>query len=306
LNVNAEGIDLLPVPDAAAGIVVQEPLGDGPGHWAGGPSAALGDDGAVYLAYRFRRPYGQGRGFANVVARSEDGERFETLVTLDRNAFGCESLERPALVAVPGGGWRLYVSCATPGTYHWRVDVLESSDPARFDPASARTILPGDDLTGVKDPVILWHDGRWHMWLCCHPLDDSDNTDRMWTRYGVSDDGITWDLGDIALGPSPGQWDQRGTRVTSVLVDDGRWCAYYDGRATAEDNAEERTGIAVGTTPDRLLPRPGPVASSPWGSGSLRYVSGMELADGGLRLYYEASRRDGAHDLRTEYVPPSR
>lgn len=303
---NTQGSDLLPVPDTAGATVVQEPLGGGPGHWAGGPSAAVGDDGAIYLAFRFRRPFGQGRGFANVVARSEDGERFETLVMLDRKEFDCESLERPALVAVPGGGWRLYVSCATPGTFHWRVDVLEASDPARFDPGSARTILPGDALTGVKDPVILRHDGRWHMWLCCHPLDEPDHTDRMWTQHGTSDDGVDWVLGDTALGPSPGTWDQRGARVTSVIVRDGRWCAYYDGRASAEENAEERTGVAVGSAPDRLVPRPGPVAESPYGSGSLRYMSALALPDGGLRLYYEASRRDGAHDLRTEYVPPWR
>jgi hypothetical protein len=90
------------------------------------------------------------------------------------------------------------------------------------------------------------------------------------------------------------------------MVDDGRWRAYYDGRATAEDNAEEVTGVAFGTTADRLVAEPGPVAVSPWGTGSLRYLSAVGLADGGLRLYYEASRRDGAHDLRTEYVPPSR
>ncbi len=298
--------DLVPVPDAAKATVVQEPLGKGPGHWAGGPSAALGEDGAIYLGYRFRRPFGEGRGFLNVVARSEDGERFETVAELDRKDFNCESLERPALVAVPGGGWRIYVSCATPGTFHWRVDLLEASDPTRFDARSARTVLPGDDRTGVKDPVIQWHDGLWHMWLCCHPLEDSSATDRMWTRYGTSTDGIDWDLHETALGPTPGQWDARGARVTHVMVDNGRWSAYYDGRATAEDNAEELTGVAVGTGPDRLVPQPGPVAVSPWGSGSLRYLSGVALPDGGLRLYYEASRLDGAHDLRTEYVPPSR
>jgi hypothetical protein len=242
----------------------------------------------------------------NVVARSEDGERFDTLAELDRRDFGCESLERPALLSVPGGGWRVYLSCATPGSYHWRVDLLEAPDPARFDPATARTVLPGDASTGVKDPVVLFHQGLWHMWLCCHPLDDPQATDRMWTRYGTSTDGIDWDLHDTALAPTPGTWDARGARVTHVMVDDGRWTAYYDGRATAQDNAEELTGVASGTTPGRLHAQPGPVAVSPHGSGSLRYLTAVRLPDGGSRLYYEASRLDGAHDLRTEYVPPSR
>jgi hypothetical protein len=298
--------DLLVVPDTASAVVVQDPPGEGPGNWAGGPSAVLGPDGAVYLAYRLRRPMSDGRGYANVMARSEDGELFETLTTLDREQFGAESLERPALVAVPGGGWRVYVSCATPGTYHWRVDVLEADHPADFDAGSARTILPGDDLTAVKDPVVLWHEGQWHMWLCCHPLDDPDQTDRMWTRYGTSADGIDWEMHDTALAPRPGQWDSRGARVADVQVRDGRWLAYYDGRATAEENAEERTGIAVGTGPSALVAQTGPVGASPYGSGSLRYLSVLELADGGQRIYFEASRLDGAHDLRTEYVPPSR
>ena len=90
------------------------------------------------------------------------------------------------------------------------------------------------------------------------------------------------------------------------MVDGDRWRAYYDGRATAEDNAEEFTGVAVGDSPDRLVAQPGPVAVSPWSSHSLRYLSGVRFPDGGLRLYYEASRLDGAHDLRTEYVPPGR
>jgi hypothetical protein len=306
LDLITQPTDLVPVPDAAAAVIVQDPMGKGPGHWAGGPSAVLGDDGAIYLAYRFRRPFGEGRGFLNVVARSTDGEHFEPLAELDRRDFNCESLERPALVAVPGGGWRIYVSCATPGTFHWRVDVLESSDPGRFDSRSARTVLPGDSRTGVKDPVILFHDGLWHMWLCCHPLEDSKATDRMWTRYGTSTDGIDWDLHDTALGPTAGAWDSRGARVTAVLPGPDRWLAYYDGRATAEDNAEEITGLAVGAGPGQLVAEPGPIAVSPYGSGSLRYLSAVSLPDGGLRLYYEASRLDGAHDLRTEYVPPSR
>ena len=73
----------------------------------------VGED--IYLAYRLRRPVGQGRGYANVVARSADGVRFTTVATIGKDAFGAESLERPALVVTDDGRWRLYVSVATPG-----------------------------------------------------------------------------------------------------------------------------------------------------------------------------------------------
>lgn len=294
-----------PLPDVDRATVVVDPPTPGPGSWAGGPSVAADGDG-LYLAYRMRRPIGEGRGYANVVARSDDGVHFETVAEVARDGFDCDSLERPALVATGDGRWRLYVSCATVGTKHWRVELLEADDPSQFDAASARVVLPGDDRTGVKDPVILFHGGRWHMWLCCHPLDAPDDTDRMWTRHATSADGVEWELNDVALAPRPGEWDSRGARVSAVLARDGRWFAYYDGRAIAADNAEERTGIAVGDAPGCLVAWPGPAASSPYGRRSLRYVAILELPDGGFRLYYEASRRDGAHDLRTEYVPPTR
>ena len=54
-----------------------------------------------------------------------------------------ESLERPALVRTPEGSWRLYLSCATYGTKHWRVEVIEAADPAEFDArARARSCCP--------------------------------------------------------------------------------------------------------------------------------------------------------------------
>jgi hypothetical protein len=95
-----------PIPRADNGITVIDAPGSGPGYWAGGPSAVSTDDG-IYLAYRLRRPVGEGRGFAIVVARSTDGERFETVLQLDKDAFGAESLERPALAITPEGTWRL-------------------------------------------------------------------------------------------------------------------------------------------------------------------------------------------------------
>jgi hypothetical protein len=91
-------------------------------------------------------------------------------------------------------------------------------------------------------------------------------------------------------------------RVSAVrFVPDGVQ-AYYDGRATAAQNYEERTGIAFGTSPASLTAlRSAPVPVPPSaGTGSLRYLDIVDLGDGRERLYYELTRPDGLHELRTE------
>src|SRR6476620_9843560 len=93
-----------PFADLATAAVVVAPEQAGPGAWAGGPSALLVGD-TIYLAYRLRRPVGQGRGYANVLARSTDGLRFHPVATVGKDRFGGEALERPALVVTPDGRW---------------------------------------------------------------------------------------------------------------------------------------------------------------------------------------------------------
>ncbi len=292
----AQVATLMPQPERS--VVAVPPPGSGPGTWAGSPSAAR-DDGEIYLAYRLRRPHGRGRGFAVAVARSADGEHFQTLLTIRREELGAESLERPALVPAPDGGWRLYLSCATPGTKHWRVEVLEARHPGAFDARRSRVVLPGDEKTAVKDPVII-HDGDvWHLWASVHPLTDPDQTDRMATDYACSTDGLAWTWQGTALSPRPGEWDARGVRVSAVRLAPGSVMAYYDGRASAEENFEERTGVAAGPEPAALTAR-GPIAQSPYGPGGLRYLSILDLGGSGERYYYEMTRADGAHELRTE------
>jgi hypothetical protein len=289
---------LLPRLDSGA-VAVQAP-GTGPGYWAGAPCAVAGD-GEIFLAYRLRRPIGRGRGYAVVIARSTNGESFETLLTVGKEELACESLERPALVRTPQGGWRLYLSCATPGTKHWRVEMTEAAHPGEFDLSQREMILPGDEKTGVKDPVIRRHEGRWHLWASCHPLADPLQTDQMTTEYATSSDGLAWTWHGTALSGTPGRWDSRGTRVTSVHLGEGVVMAYYDGRASAEENYEERTGVATGADLAALTALgDGPAVSSPYHGGGLRYLDVVPLPGGQHRLYYEMTGPDGSHALVTE------
>jgi len=291
---------MLPHPEPGRGVVAVQAPGAGPGYWAGAP-CAVADHGEIFLAYRLRRPIGQGRGYAVVLARSADGERFQTLLTVDKRELAAESLERPALVRTPEGRWRLYLSCATPGTKHWRVEMTEAAHPGEFDPGRRQTILPGDAKTGVKDPVIVWHDDRWHLWASCHPLADPAEADQMTTEYATSADGLAWAWHGTALSGTPGRWDGRGTRATAVHVDGDVVTAYYDGRASAAENYEERTGVATGADPASLTAAgDGPLASSPYHGGGLRYLSIVPLPRARYRLYYEMTQADGSHALVTE------
>jgi hypothetical protein len=259
------------------------------------------DGGRTWLAYRLRRPVDQGRGYANVVAGSDDGVRFSTVATLTSAQFGCASLERPALVRRPDGGWRLYVSCSTAGSKHWWVEAIDADTVAAL-PAGRRTVvLPGDERAAWKDVVVRRDGDAWSMWACRHPLDGGDDTaDRMTTWYATSTDGLAWTMRSEALAPVPDTWDARGTRIADVVRQGERWWAVYDGRRSAEENWRERSGLAVGTGPGRFTAVAGPAPDR--AGTALRYT--CLVANGaGWRAYWEASADDGSHDLRTVYIP---
>ena len=287
-----------PEPRPERSVVAVGPPGRETGSWTGAPSAVFDGD-EVFLAYRLRR--GPRRGYAVAVARSADGVHFQTMQLITKEDVDAESLERPALVLTPAGGWRLYLSCATPGTKHWRVELLEAPAPDAFDPGKRVVVLPGDATSAVKDPVIRIHAGTWHLWASVHPLADPSHTDRMATDYFSSADGVDWAWHGHALTPRFGEWDARGVRVSAVRFGSGEVVAHYDGRATAAENFEERTGLATGTGPAALAATGAvPVGGGSDGTLGLRYVDIVAMDDGRERWYYELTRPDGLHELRTE------
>jgi hypothetical protein len=263
----------------------------GIGNWIGAASALV-HDGYIYLAYRDRHPVDKGRGNRAYVARSPvgNGVHFDRLCAIDKADVDAESLERPALDVTPDGAWLLYLSCATFNSKHWRIERLRASRPQDFSATTRETVFPGSAEFGIKDPVLLRDHDRGdelRIWATLHPLTEGDaNADQM-----ISVDAFTCER---VMVPEPGTWYSRGMRITAVL---GEY-AYFDGRASAAQNFEERTGIARWDG-RRYIAQAGPV-SSPFGGGALRYVSIATLPDGALRMYYESATERGSHELRTE------
>ena len=295
-----DDVDVLPLPlpgRAPSELAVPAP-GSGEQRWAGAPTALVDSDGTMLLSYRAR----DGEGDRVVLARSDDGVAFLTIAELTAASLGVPMVERAALVPLGDGdgtGWRLYVSCAEQGTKAWWIGLLEARSLDGLVTADlSRLALGRERFDAVKDPIVhRTGDGGWEAWVCCHHLDIPGEEDRMCTLHATSPDGIAWDVAaePVLVGRS-GKWDARGVRVTCVLPD-GR--AYYDGRATAEENWFERTGIAVPTGDDPASAALRAVDDGP--VADVRYTEVVALPTGGHRLYYEARRPDGHHELRTEH-----
>jgi hypothetical protein len=226
-------------------------------------------------------------------------------------------MERFCLGPTPDG-FALYLSSVDPADRRWRIDVVEASDPARFDTASRRPVLTAatTGTEGVKDPVLVrapdgdclfasFAAARPELALDAHATADIYTVGATTHPTGVAtrragDAAFTWDGEALAVGTG---WDRYQARLGSVAAVDGGWVGTYDGSASHDENYEERCGLATSTdlrhwesvSPD------GPWLMGPGVTGSIRYAD-LQRVGGAWWCWAEVTRPDGAHELQV--IPP--
>ncbi|MBC7289293.1 MAG: hypothetical protein H5T86_14890, partial [Armatimonadetes bacterium] len=99
INPGAKFLAHVPLFDPETGVTVREPLGEGPGWWAGAPSALYdASTGHFYLYYRYRKPRELGRGVECRIARSWDGLHFEDIWAATKEQINTQSMEKACLI----------------------------------------------------------------------------------------------------------------------------------------------------------------------------------------------------------------
>ena len=303
--------------DPAAGTVVREPPGEGPGYWAGAPGVTYDKKfERFHMVYRLRRPRGvhPDRGAEIRIANSRDGIVFNDIWSGTKDQLGTSSIERCALVHRPTG-WRLYVSYVNPEDGRWQIGLVEADGPDAFDLAATLPVLTPADIKveGVKDPFVFHVAGLDHMVVSyarasttatpeeLHGTHDAYNTGLIQSVSGLltSEDGVAWRWESEILGANQGAWDGYAARIGTLWYRPPVWLALYDGSADVSENYEERCGLAYSfdlrtfhrVTSTRPLFQPREVA------GALRYFDVLDLS-GVTYFYYEMARPDGSHELR--------
>jgi len=301
-----------PLFDPDGGLTIAAPAGRGRGEWAGAPGAVAAE-GVVHLSYRLRAPPPL-RGHTVVISRSEDGVRFERVWQMSRDAIAALSIERCAIVRTPDR-WCLLVSFVAEADRRWRIEAIEADEIERLDPRSRRPALLPEAIgvAGVKDPWVRRVGDAWQLFASFGPLPagagsdlhvtgDALSTGRTGslTGLGTSRDLVEWEWRGAVLGPTPGCWDDHTARLTTAIRVGDEWVGLYDG-SRVEGNYEERCGVAVSSdlVEWRKVSVDGPAIGTASGAGGVRYAELVEMPDGSVRAYYEFTREDGSHDLRT-------
>lgn len=311
--------------DPEQGTVILQPENSGRGTWVGCPGVLYEPRQQRFLmTYRQRRPRGNPateRGWRCAVAASEDGIRFKDMWAVEKSELGTSSMERFCILPGMESGYQLYLSYVDPADNRWRIDLVEAESPDLFDVSTRKPVLTAASTgtEGVKDPYVMRVGPAVYLFASfasaetlergqreqAHATADIYNTGATThpTGLAMGMDGREFEWNGPVLGVGKG-WDRYQARLNSMApLPSGGWVGFYDGSAGAEENYEERCGLAISHDLrhwERLTTN-GPWVVSPHGTGSLRYLDAVPVGEE-LWLYYEYARADGAHELRLSKV----
>jgi len=247
----------MPLFDPREGMTVAEPLGSGPGWWAGAPSITYDQAQSRYLLYyRLRKPRELGRGAECRIAASTDGVHFETVWSMTKEQLGTVSMEKACLLRCLDGLWRLYISYVDPVDSKWRTDVLEAATPEHFSPEVRRTVFTAQQIgaEGVKDPWVCIVGRMYYMLLSyaptpqalkeadrqrMHATGDVYNTGitKSVTGLATSTDGVAFEWRGMIMDVGKG-WDKYCSRLSSFIYRPPVFVGFYDGSTSVEENYE--------------------------------------------------------------------
>lgn len=310
----------LPMLDPDDGVVVMGPEKGEEGYWTGCPGVLYEPTRRRFvLTYRQRRPRGHAeleRGWRCAVAVSTDGISFEDVWAVEKTELDTQSMERLSVLPAPSGGYQLYLSYVAPADNRWQISLVESDRLDTFDVRKVEPLLTAETTgtEGVKDPYVIRIGPLVYLFASfaeskdfsaeerarAHATGDIYNVGvtRAATGVATSLDGRRFSWHGKVLDVGEG-WDSYQVRLNSVVPIAGTYLGFYDGSAGAQENYEERCGLAVShdlmtwrtLTPDE------PWVVAPYATGSVRYVDAL-LVDGEWWIYFEVTRPDGAHELR--------
>lgn len=313
----------LPPFEPEQGVLVMGPEQEREGFWTGCPGVLHEPErGRFLLTYRQRRPRGadRERGWRCAIAESTDGVTFSDIWAVEKEELDTSSMERFCLVPTPEGRYLLYLSYVDPTDNRWRIDVCEADRPDGFNVAKAEPVLTaaGTGTEGVKDPYALQVGPAVYLFVSyaehldftsgererAHATADVYNTGMTTCPTGLATslDGRHFDWAGRVL-PVGTSWDRYQSRINSVARVGEAFVGFYDGSGTADENYEERTGLALSFDLRnwQRLTHAEPWVVSPFATGSVRYLDAVPVGDEWW-LYYEMTRADGAHELRLARV----
>ena len=163
----------------------------------------------------------------------------------------------------------------------------------------------------MKATVVVEIDGARHLYAsyaalgmglgsAAHASADIYNTGKTHHPTGLATQdgaGFRWRDNVFEIG-APDSWDGYQARLGAVDPTEDGFVGFYDGSARHAENYEApRPGHLDGRPLVRRVSTRGPWLTGPGPTGSIRYVD-VAVRDGAWWVYHEASRPDGAHELR--------